>query len=107
MSETNTLSEVMTAEDIVAYRSTEIKVDWSDKRLAKITRLRLISDPLFPYWDLSYCWGVLKDGTKVRVQVPFFQLRKRSLRADIIRDAKRDRVYAVGLGIFDAISTSS
>jgi len=83
-------------------------VYWADKRLASITRLRLISDSRFSMWDVSYCWGVLKDGTKVGVSLPFGQLSKDkagAMQKDIIRHARRDRVYAKGLGIFSAIST--
>lgn len=82
-------------------------VDWTDKRLAKIERLRLLSDPGFPVWDVSYCFGRLHDGTKVRVDLPFSQLPKGRgrIQAAIIAAARRDRVFAKGLGIFDAIST--
>jgi len=79
-------------------------VDWTDKRLAKITRLRLLSDPGFPLWDVSYCYGQLHDGTNVKVDLPFHQLPKRDMKAWIIKYAKKDGVYAKGLGIFDNIS---
>jgi hypothetical protein len=79
-------------------------VDWTDKRLAKITRLRLLSDPGFPFWDVSYCYGQLRDGTNVHVDLPFSQLPKRDMKAWIIKYAKKDGVYAKGLGIFDNIS---
>lgn len=79
-------------------------VDWTDRRLARITRLRLLTDRGFPFWDVSYVWGQLHDGTLVNVQVPFSQLHKANMRADIIRWAKRDGVYAKGLGVFGAIS---
>lgn len=36
----------------------DITVDWTSKRLKKITRLRLLSDPGFPMYDVSYCYGV-------------------------------------------------
>jgi hypothetical protein len=77
------------------------QVEWNDPTLARITRLRLLSDPGFPYWDVSYCYGVLKDGTNVRVGLPFHQLRKAKMKADIIEAAKRDGVYAKGIGILD------
>ena len=81
-------------------------VEWNDARLEKVIRLRLLSDPGFPVWDVSYCHGRLDDGTKVGVILPFDQLSKRkSLKAQIIRYAQKDRVYAKGLGILDAIST--
>lgn len=81
------------------------KVYWSDPELKKITRLRLLSDPGFPFWDVSYCYGELKDGTAVRVSLPFYQLPKRGYLGAIIAAAKEDGVYAKGLGIFDVIST--
>jgi hypothetical protein len=77
------------------------QVYWNDPTLAKITRLRLLSDRGFPFWDVSYCYGVLKDGTYVRVDLPFHQLSKYKMKADIIKWAKEDGVYAKGLGILD------
>lgn len=71
----------------------------------KVTRLRLLTDPGFPLWDVSYCYGELRDGTAVRVSLPFHQLRKYKVSSDIIEHARRDGVYAKGLGILDAIST--
>jgi hypothetical protein len=82
-------------------------VHWTDPRLAKITRFRLLSDPGFPYWDVSYIHGVLKDGRNCDVycDFPYGQLPKRGMKRFIIEAAKRDGVYAKGLGIFDALST--
>lgn len=88
------------------------RVYWDDPRLKRITRLRLLSDPGFPLWDVSYCYGVLHDGTMVDVDLPFSQLAKTpgrwgtgAMQRDIIRHAKRDKVFAKGLGVFEAIST--
>ena len=82
-------------------------VYWADPNLAKVTRLRLLSDPGFPMWDVSYCYGELKDGTAVRVSLPFHQLPKGRGRVNgaIIAAAKRDGVFAKRLGIFDVVST--
>lgn len=80
-------------------------VDWTDERLKKITRLRLLSDPGFPMWDVSYCMGELHDGTKVWVHLPFDQLPRKNTTAAIIKYAKRDGIYAKGLGILSGIST--
>lgn len=81
-------------------------VDWTDPNLKRVTRLRLLSDPGFPMWDVSYCFGEMKDGRCVRVQLPFDQLPKGGrLQRTIIEYAKRDKVYAKGLGILQAIST--
>ena len=81
-----------------------ITVDWADPALAQITRLRLLTEPGFPMYDVSYCWGALHDGTKVEVQLPFHQLPRKNMRGAIIEAAKQDRVYASGLGLFDALS---
>ena len=80
-------------------------VYWDCPSLAKIERLRLLSDPGFPFWDVSYCYGRTHRGEKVIVCLPFSQLPKRGMRAAIVREAKRAGVYAKRLGIFDAIST--
>lgn len=81
-----------------------LRVDWADPELAKITRLRLLTDVGFPSWDVSYCHGVMRDGTACTVLLPFDQLPRRGMKAAIIEHAKRDKVYAKGLGIFDALS---
>lgn len=70
----------------------------------RITRLRLVSDRGYPAWDVSYCHGEL-NGKKVRVGLPFNQLPKRSMKAEILRWARIENVYAKGTGIFDNIST--
>ena len=80
-------------------------VYWTDPRLAKITRFRLLSDPGYPFWDVSYIHGVLKDGSPVEVINPFYDLPKKGLFRYIVMFAKKQGVYAKGLGIFDAIST--
>ncbi len=93
-------------------------VDWTTPGL-KVTRLRLLSDPGFPFWDVSYCWGILPNKERVRVQLPFSQLDRGvrrntpfskgkkvpSIAQQIIEHAKRDNVYAKGLGILDNLST--
>jgi len=81
-----------------------ITVDWTDRDLSRITRLRLLTEPGYPLYDVSYCWGVLRDGTKVRVRLPFHRLPRKNMRGAIIEAAKQDRVYARGLGLFDALS---
>ena len=73
----------------------------SDPRLARIARLRLLSDPGFPFWDVSYCYGVLKDGTRVRVSLPRHQFGKRTLKQDLIEMCREAGVYGKGLGLFE------
>lgn len=89
------------------YHSEELagSVYWNDPKLAYIERLRLLSDPGYPFWDVSYCYGRLKTGEKVRVGLPFSELPKRKMYEALINYAKADKVYAKGLKLFDAIST--
>lgn len=85
-------------------------VDLCDPALARIVRLRLISDPGFPYWDVSYCYGRLTDGTYVRVNLPWFQFRKgRPLKMQLVEMCREAHVFGKGLGILDpdVISTLS
>lgn len=107
--ESNTISEWLprgTSHGDYLGQLAPTPVYWNDPQLAKVTRLRLLSDPGFPYWDVSYCYGELKDGTPVRVTLPFSQLNKfgASLSKQIISYAKKDGVYAKGLGILENIS---
>jgi undecaprenyl pyrophosphate synthase len=80
-------------------------LEWNDPDLVVVTRLRLLSDPGFPLWDVSYCHGYNTKREKVNVSLPFSQLPKRDMKGAIIRYAKKDGVYAKGLGILDNIST--
>lgn len=79
------------------------RVEWGTPGL-KVTRLRLLSDPGFPFWDVSYCHGTL-DGKNVRVELPFSQLPKRGFRRAIVQAAIKDGVHAKSIGVLDAIST--
>lgn len=85
-----------------AYRNAET-VSWKTPGV-KVTRLRLLSDPGYPYWDVSYVHGEL-NGKPVIVDVPFSQLSKRGMSREIVEYAKKDGVFARGIGILDAIST--
>lgn len=76
-------------------------VYWNDPSLARVFRLRLLTDPGFPMYDVSYCYGTLKNGDNVRVSLPFHQLKKATWKSEIIEWAKRDGVFAKGLRIMD------
>lgn len=77
------------------------KVCWTTLGL-EITRLRLLSDPGFPFWDVSYCFGVL-DGRHVDVQLPFSQLPKRNMKTFLYNEAKATGKFIKGL--FSSMST--
>lgn len=78
----------------------------SDKRLVRITRLRLVTDPGYPMWDVSYCYGRLADGTDVRVRFRQLQFSKRNLNRELIELFKSEGRYAKGMGIFDGETVS-
>jgi len=78
---------------------------WDCPSLARIERLRLLSDPGYPAWDVSYCYGRTHRGDKVIVILPFSELPKRNMRGAIVAHARKAGVYAKRLGIFEAIST--
>lgn len=72
-----------------------------DRDLVKIDRIRLLTDPGFPYYDVSYVYGTLRDGRHVRVDLGSHQLPKRGLKGELIRLAKQANRYAKGLGMLD------
>lgn len=108
----------MSANDTVAYRNTygaietnglingpeyheqeRETVDWTEPGLY-ITRLRLLTDRGFPYYDVSYCHGVLK-GKQVIVTLPFHQIPKHKPLMFLLYRAKAAGVFAKRLGILD------
>lgn len=95
--ESNPINDAVKAHREAADETVEL----DDPRLARIVRLRLVSDPGFPLWDLSYCYGTLKDGTPVRVHLPQFQFSKRNLKGELIAMAREAGVFAKGLGLLD------
>ena len=77
------------------------EVDLDDPQLYRITRLRLVTDPGFPLYDLSYCYGELVGGTPVRVRLPRHQFSRKFLSRDLVEMCKEVKVYAKGLGLLD------
>lgn len=86
--------------------ASNIEVDFDDPRLVRITRLRLVTDPGFPLWDVSYVYGRLADGTDVRVQLPQWQFSKRNLNRELIEMCKAAGKYGKAMGIFDPLVVS-
>jgi hypothetical protein len=66
-------------------------------------RLRLLTDPGYPYLDVSYCHGRLPSGQPVRVQVPFRDL-PRKWKWALVEHAKRDGIHAKSMGLLDNVS---
>lgn len=88
-----------------SHPTNEFTVRIDDARLKRVTRLRLLADPsaFFPHWDISYCYGVLYNGTHVRVSLPGHWLfdRKKPLRPQIVTFCQQSNVYGKGLGLLD------
>jgi len=76
-----------------------------DPRLVKVTRLRLLSEPGTPFWDLSYCYGLDVDGKPVWVDLPRYQFPKRNLSRALVDMAREAGRYGKGMGLLDAVST--
>jgi hypothetical protein len=70
-------------------------VEWDHPDLV-ITRLRLVSDPGYPWWDVSYCHGEV-SGQPVRVLLPFDQLPKKNMFGALYKEAKMSGCYIRGL----------
>jgi hypothetical protein len=88
----------------VTHETIQDEVQLNDPRLDRIARLRLLGDSdgwAYPYLDVSYCYGVLKDGTHVRVHLPEHSFPKRGLKKALVEMAKEAGVYAKGLGLLD------
>lgn len=96
--ETNGLEDGRAYHESVDYTE---EVALRDDRLVRVTRLRLVSDPGHPVWDLSYCHGELKDGRTVQVQLPSTRFSKKHLKTDIVTMCKREGVFAKGLGLLN------
>lgn len=70
----------------------------------KMTRLRLTSDQGFPMWDVSYAHGriLTSEGwVAVEVLLPFHQVPKHNITGFILDWARKENVYARGMGILD------
>ena len=87
----------------VTHETIEVYTTLGDPDLARITRLRLLTDPGCPFFDISYCYGVMKDGRHARIEgghMPV-SLGRRTLKRDLIEWARAEGAYAKGLGLLD------
>lgn len=78
------------------------RVPWTHPDLAKVIRFRLVGASWeFPFWDVSYCYGEMKDGSRVLVALPFHQLPRFGWKKSLVEWAIRDGVHAKRLGMLD------
>lgn len=99
VNETNNIA--FAAYDHTSVDYTEGDVPLSDRDLVKIDRIRLLTDPGLPFYDVSYVYGTLRDGRHVRVDLGSHQLPRKGLKGELIRLAKQANRYAKGLGMLD------
>lgn len=85
----------------VTHETIEEHVTLGDPRLERITRLRLLTEPGFPYYDISYVYGVLKDGRHCRIDGAPMHLSRKAPKRDLIEWAKEEGAYAKGLGLLN------
>jgi hypothetical protein len=88
-------------------RLTDRTVMLSDPDLVKIDRLRIIGFNKYEYprWDLSYCYGTLKNGDLIRVDLDDPGYIKGNYKAHLVELCQKAGKFGKDLGIFDAVST--
>jgi hypothetical protein len=74
--------------------------------IAKLTRVRFVTDRGFPYLDLSYAMGELPDGRHCRVRIDSarggISFGRKTYRSEIAAECKRLGVNANKLGVWDS-----
>jgi hypothetical protein len=98
VNETNGIQDVQAWQQFISEAG---HTHLGDSELAKITRLRLLTERGYPYFDISYCYGELKDGTAVRIDGVPMHLSRKTPKADLIAWAKSEGAFAKGLGLLD------
>ena len=83
----------------VDYSLGDIQLD--NPELVSINRLRLLTDRGSPLYDISYCYGTMRDGTHVRVNLGVQTLTRRGIKGELIAIAKEAGRFAKGLGLLD------
>jgi hypothetical protein len=71
--------------------------------IAKLTRVRLLTEYGYPVFDLSYAMGELADGRHCRVQIDLpAHLGRKTYRSQIAAECKRLGVNANKLGVWNS-----
>ena len=74
------------------------EVHWTSSDLKRIVRIRYLTDPGYPSWDLSYCYGLNQSDQKVRITgLPYQLQRGIPMVNQLVEAAKKDGVYLKGL----------
>jgi hypothetical protein len=100
--EDNPLALAAYTHEAIDYAAGDVPL--ADQDLVRIDRLRLLGDSdgwAYPYLDVSYCYGTLRDGRHVRVDLGTYRFPKRGLKAALVQVAKGAGRYAKGLGLLD------
>lgn len=97
--EDNSIADAAYTHEAVDY-SEHCALD--DPRLARVDRIRLLTERGYPYFDVSYVWGTLKDGRHVRISGFDGPLPRKGLKGALVQIAKEHKVHAHGLHMLDS-----
>ena len=97
--ETNSIFDAAYTHEHVDYSEGDVRLN--DPRLVSIDRLRLLTERGYPFFDVSYCYGTLRDGRHVRVYLGDTRLPRKGTKGFLIELAREQGVYAKGLGLLD------
>lgn len=79
----------------------DIHVTLGSPEVARVVRLRLLTDPGYPFFDISYCYVLLKDGRYARLSDTPMSLPRKGLKGALIQWAREEGVNAKALGLLD------
>lgn len=79
----------------------DIYVTLGSPEVKRVVRLRLLTEPGYPYYDISYCYVQLKDGRYARLSNTPGMLPRKALKKALIDWAREEGAYAKGLGLLD------
>lgn len=101
--ESNPIETASYTHESVDYSDRDVEL--SDPRLVRIDRIRLLTEPGYPYYDVSYVYGTMDDGRHVRVDLGTHRIPRarpgRSLNGSLIELAREAGRFAKGLGMLD------